>query len=130
MIKWGCIGLMALMVAGCAARGGVVSPSAIDAHVRTRLQLYPATSTYRILIVPDDAAVKAEHVRIYGRHTKAPAFYSINENLVVLPRGCDLRVWRHEVGHAVVEAYFQAPVPRWLHERLAQTAEGKLVNGE
>ena len=125
-----CTVLMALMVAGCtAAKGGVVSPSAIDAEVRHTLQLYPATNTYRILIVPDDDAVKAEHARIYGRSTKAPAFYSIKEDLVVLPRDCHLEMWRHEVGHAVVKAYFRQPVPTWMHEMLAETAEANGTNG-
>jgi|GEM_PF-1362205 len=121
--------LLALMVAGCAvSRIGVVSPAAIDAEVRHTLKLYPAPSTYRILIVPDDAAVKAEHYRIYGKSTKALAFYSIREDLVVLPMDCHLdllRVWRHEVGHAVAEAYFKMPLPRWLHQEIAWAAEGK-----
>jgi len=125
-----CTVLIALMVAGCTAArsGGVVSPSAIDAEVRHTLRLYPATTTYRILIVPDDAAVKAEHYRIYGKSTKALAFYSIREDLVVLPMDCHLdllRVWRHEVGHAVAEAYFKMPLPRWLHQEIAWAAEGK-----
>jgi len=120
-----CTVLIALMVAGCTAArsGGVVSPSAIDAEVRHTLRLYPATTTYRILIVPDVSAVKAEHERIYGKPTQAPAFYSIRENLVVLPRDCHLNMWRHEVGHAVVQAYFKEPVPVWLHEEIAQRAE-------
>lgn len=127
-----CTVLMALIVAGCTAArsGGVVSPAAIDAEVRHTLKLYPATTTYRILIVPDVAAVKAEHLRIYGKPTNKPAFYSITEDLIVLPMDCEYQVWKHEVGHAVVKAYFKMPVPGWLHETLARAAEGKLVNSE
>lgn len=100
-----------------------VDPSAIEREVSDRLQLYPAKTTYRILIVPDDAAVKAEHIRIYGKPTRAPAFYSATRNLIVIPRGCRIRIFKHEMGHAVVEAYFKAPVPVWLHEVAAQRCE-------
>jgi len=64
-----------------------------------------------------------EHKRIYGRDTEAPAFYSSVENLIVIPRECEIRILRHEVGHAVVQAYFKEPIPVWLHETLAQKAE-------
>lgn len=96
---------------------------AVEKDVSRTLQLYPSRTNYRILIVPDRQAVAAEHQRIYGKPTSAPAFYSPMENLIVIPRECEVRVLRHEVGHAVVEAYFKAPVPRWLHEKLARKAE-------
>jgi hypothetical protein len=100
-----------------------VNPVALEREVSNTLKLYPSKTTYRILIVPDLEAVRAEHTRIYGHPTQSPAFYSIRENLIVIPRQCELNVLRHEVGHAVVEAYFKAPVPVWLHEELAQRAE-------
>jgi len=112
--------LIAILFTSCSWS---VDPSAIEREVSNRLQLYPAKTTYRILIVPTVADVRAEHVRIYGKPTRAPAFYSSVENLIVVPRGCRVRVFKHEVGHAVVEAYFKAPVPRWLHEELARRCE-------
>jgi len=116
-----CFGLL-----GCVA--GItpaINMDEIDADVQKALQLYPATTDYRVLIVPDAEAVEAEHIRIYGVECNRPAFYSIREDLIVVPRDCTLQMIYHEAGHAVVEAYFKAPVPRWLHERLAQRAEGK-----
>jgi hypothetical protein len=100
-----------------------VDPVAVEREVSNTLKLYPSQTTYRILIVPDIQSVRDEHIRIYGQPTQAPAFYSSRENLIVIPRECELNVLRHEVGHAVVEAYFEAPVPIWLHEELAQRAE-------
>jgi len=123
ILRW--LGVAALILCcGCFPRAPwVVDPAALDRDVRCRLQLYPSRSDYRILIVPDRATVAAEHTKIYGSPTRAPAFYSSIKNLIVIPRGCRIRVLRHEIGHAVVEAYFQAPVPRWLHEQLARKAE-------
>lgn len=101
-----------------------VHPAELEREVSKTLQLFPSRTNYKILIVPDQEAVAAEHKRIYGKPTPAPAFYAPVENLIVIPRECEVRVLRHELGHAVVEAYFKAPVPRWLHEKLAQHAEG------
>lgn len=95
----------------------------MEREVSNTLQLYPTKTDYRILIVPDLAAVRAEHTRIYGQPTNAPGFYSETENLIVIFRECELRILKHEIGHAVVQAYFKEPVPRWLHEELAQRAE-------
>ncbi|VVS92871.1 hypothetical protein [Desulfoluna spongiiphila] len=96
---------------------------AVEHEVSKTLQLYPSQTDYSILIVPDRKAVAMEHKRIYGRTTEAPAFYSSVKNLIVIPRECDIRILRHEVGHAVVRAYFKQPIPGWLHEKLAQKAE-------
>jgi len=124
MIRAWAVGVALVLCCGCLPRPPwVVDPSVMDGEVRRCLQLYPSRSDYRILIVPDRAAVAAEHTSIYGHPIKAPAFYSIRRNLIVIPRGCRIRILRHEIGHAVVEAYFRDPVPRWLHEELAQKAE-------
>jgi len=116
--------LCAVTLVAChTSRDWRVNPMELERDVSKTLQLFPSQTDYRILIVPDREAVASEHKRIYGRSTKAPAFYSSVENLIVIPMECEIRVLRHEVGHAVVAAYFTAPVPRWLHEKLAQKAE-------
>ncbi len=110
-----------------------INPAQLDCEVQETLRLYPPETTYRILVVPELEDVEAEHIRIYGKGCNAPAFYSKRENLVVVPRECVIhihRLLRHEIGHAVVEAYFKSPVPGWLHEELAQRAEGRGFAGE
>jgi len=128
VVKYWIVFIGALVLSGCAASTPAssdwwVNPVVVERDVSKTLQLYPSGTNYSILIVPNKEMVVAEHTRIYGVPTKAPAFYSSRENLVVVPRECELRVLKHEVGHALVEAYFKAPVPRWLHEELAQRAE-------
>jgi hypothetical protein len=116
--------LSALTLVACASSSEWrVNTVAVEREVSKTLQLFPSQTNYRILIVPDTEAVAAEYTRIYGRSTEAPAFYSSRENLIVIPRECELNIIRHEIGHAVVEAYFKAPIPGWLHEELAQRAE-------
>lgn len=96
---------------------------AVERDVSKTLQLYPSQTDYSILIVPDREAVSKEHNRIFGRPTNVPAFYAAVENLIVIPMECEIRILRHEIGHAVVRAYFNEPIPSWLHEELARKAE-------
>ncbi|SCY54291.1 hypothetical protein [Desulfoluna spongiiphila] len=123
-MKYLMIFICVLSFTGCASTSEwKVNTVAMEREVSKTLQLYPSQTDYRILIVPDRKAVTMEHKRIYGRETDAPAFYSSVKNLIVIPRECEIRILRHEIGHAVVRAYFKAPVPSWLHEELARKAE-------
>ncbi|WP_300667170.1 hypothetical protein [Desulfoluna sp.] len=123
-MKYLMIFICAMTLMGCVSSSGWrVDTQEVEREVSKTLQLFPSQTNYRILIVPDTVAVAAEYTRIYGGSTQAPAFYSSIENLIVIPRECELNILRHEIGHAVVQAYFKAPIPTWLHEELAQRAE-------
>lgn len=123
-MKYIAVLLGALSLMACASSSEWrINTVAMEREVSNTLQLFPTKTDYRILIVPDMAAVSAEHSRIFGKPTNAPGFYAISENIIVIYRECEVRILRHEVGHAVVEAYFKEPVPTWLHEELAQRAE-------
>lgn len=119
-MKHTCIAFLCLIFTSCSWE---VDPTAIEQHAIHRLELHPTDLSYNILIVPDAKAVSAEHEKIYKQPTSALAFYSYQENLIVVPRQCRIEVLRHEVGHAVVAAYFKQPLPRWLKERLAAKCE-------
>lgn len=123
-MKYLMILMCAMTLMGCASSSEWrVNTVMVEREVSKTLQLFPANTKYRVLIVPDRAAVAEEYARIYGEPTQAPAFYSSRENLIVIPRECELNILRHEMGHAVVQAYFKAPIPGWLHEELAQRSE-------
>ena len=113
-----------LSIMGCTSTSEwKVNTVELEREVSNTLQLYPSQTDYSILIVPDREAVSKEHNRIFGRPTKVPAFYAAVENLIVIPMECEIRILRHEIGHAVVRAYFNEPIPSWLHEELARKAE-------
>lgn len=116
--------LLALLVSGCATgKPWSYNQAAIERHAMEKLQIYPAELEYDLCVVADQQAVSDKHVEIYGKPTQVLGFYSAHRQLVVVYENCPLRVLRHEIGHAVCNAYFKQPVPRWLHEFLARKCE-------
>jgi hypothetical protein len=118
------------LLSGCASLGSqYVNPASVDfpaleEEVKADIELYPARLEYAVQIVANVAAVRKLFNEKSGRKSRGvQAFYLSREKLIVLPRATTIEIIRHEVGHAIVDAYFKMPVPRWLHETIAREAE-------
>lgn len=106
-----------------------VSLKGIEEDVCNRLELYPgAKLKYEILIVDNVSEVRQFLMDTYElRYMEVKgitACYSMMYDTIVLPKRCPINVIRHEIGHAIIADYFGMPVPRWLHEQIAERAEG------
>ncbi|MDY6903629.1 MAG: hypothetical protein SWH61_02990 [Thermodesulfobacteriota bacterium] len=98
-------------------------------QVQSVLDMTPENLRFRVTILPDVAAVRDSYVAIYGQSVSYVAFYSPSQNTVYMsPDKANLKVIAHELGHVVVENYFQIPPPVKVHEILAQFAERHLIN--
>ena len=118
------------LLSGCASLSGqYVNPASVDfrvleAEVANDIKLHPANLSYTVQVVADEAAVRRVWLEKTGHPAHgARAFYLSREKLMVFPRATTVEIIRHEIGHAIVDAYFKMPVPRGLHEKIAEEAE-------
>ena len=95
----------------------------IEKSIQKRLQLYPVELSYSIMTTSGEGAVGYAHEQMKGSPTSCNAFYDTASDLIVVPLDADEKILKHEIGHAIVDHYFKVPVPRWLHETLAECAE-------
>lgn len=99
----------------------------ITRRVQQVLDMAPPRLHYTLEILPSVKAVQAAYQRIYGKKTSFIGFYSPRKNTVYMSVSkAKLRILAHEVGHVVVENYFEISPPVKIHEVLAQFTERHL----
>ena len=92
--------------------------------VETVLDMFPAKLYVTIVLLPSSKEVQEVYFQKYGKRVDHVAYYSLGEKTIYLSvRDVNLSVLAHEVGHIVVDHYFQVRPPYKIHEMLAQFAE-------
>ena len=90
----------------------------------TVLDMFPANLHITVVLLPTARDVAAVYRSKYGKDVNHIAYYSLKENTVYFSvEDASLRVVAHEIGHAVVDHYFQVRPPYNMHELMAQFAE-------
>jgi len=93
--------------------------------VQIVLDMFPDNYHIQLVLLPTVADVAAVYKQKYGKDVNHIAYYSISEKTIYISvvDAC-LRVLAHEVGHSVVDHYFQQIRPPYnIHELMAQFAE-------
>jgi hypothetical protein len=93
--------------------------------VQIVLDMFPDNYHVQLVLLPTAADVAAIYKQKYGKDVNHIAYYSISEKTIYISSvdAC-LRVVAHEVGHSVVDHYFQQIRPPYnIHELMAQFAE-------
>lgn len=102
-------------------------PAKVDAvfeQVETVLEMFPDRLHVRIVLLADRETVAQVFSGKLGRNGDPVACYSPAEKTIYLSvDDADVKVLAHEVGHAVVDLYFDVRPPDKIHELLAQFAE-------
>lgn len=101
----------------------------IITRVQAVLDMRPANLKFNIVILDSEKDVSAAYKKIYGTDSDFLAFYSTGKNtLYISLENANLKVISHEIGHAVVENFFENSPPRKIHEVLAQFAEQHILD--
>lgn len=88
------------------------------------LEMYPKNLRFTLMLLPDAREVQRVYRENFGKEVNYIAFYSPKQKTMYLSvRDVELRVIAHEIGHVVVDHYFDVPPPVKIHEVLAQFAE-------
>ena len=85
------------------------------------LDMFPNNMHITVEILPDAGAVAAVYKQKYGRKANHIAYYSLSEDTIYISaKDASLEVFSHEVGHAVVDHFFEVRPPYNIHELMAQ----------
>lgn len=92
--------------------------------VQVVLDMFPNNYHIRLVLLPDDEDVARVYQQKYGKRVDHIAYYSLSEKTIYISADdTRLRVLAHEIGHSVVDHYFQVRPPYNIHELMAQFAE-------
>ncbi|MBU1234512.1 MAG: hypothetical protein KKD01_15000 [Proteobacteria bacterium] len=92
--------------------------------VQVVLDMFPDNYHIRLVLLPDEEDVARVYKQKYGKRVDHIAYYSLSEKTIYISADdTRLRVLAHEIGHSVVDHYFQVRPPYNIHELMAQFAE-------
>jgi hypothetical protein len=93
------------------------------------LEMHPPGLQYGITLVLDKNGVKKIFIKLHGKIWENTGFYHAPNNTVYLSiEDTKLSLLAHEVGHVVVNNYFEVSPPVKIHELLAQFAEKHITD--
>ena len=91
--------------------------------VQIVLEMFPEKLTFKLLLFSTAKDAQAELFKRYQKKVNFISFYSRRENTLYLSaQHSELKVIAHELGHVVVEHYFDKSTPAKIHEVMAQYA--------
>jgi hypothetical protein len=86
--------------------------------------MFPANLHLTVVVLPTRGDVAAIYRKKYGKNANHIAYYSLKEDTIYISvRDTSLKVIAHEIGHAIVDHYFQDRPPYTIHELMAQFTE-------
>ncbi len=93
--------------------------------VQVVLSMFPDNYHVHVVLLPDVSEISRIYKEKYGKNVTNIAYYSISEKTIYISvADTRLRVLAHEIGHSVVDYYFQQVRPPYnIHELMAQFAE-------
>lgn len=93
--------------------------------VQVVLDMFPNNYHVNLVLLPDAGDVASVYRQKYGKNVSHIAYYSLSEKTIYISaEDTKLRVLAHELGHSVVDYYFQPVRPPYnIHELMAQFAE-------
>ncbi len=93
------------------------------------LDMFPDGLHVRVILLETADILTQEFNVKYGKNVEYIAYYSPAEDTIYLAVSeASLTVIVHEIGHAIVERYFEVRPPYKIHELLAQFVEKQIKN--
>jgi hypothetical protein len=90
----------------------------------TVLDMFPADLHITVVLLSSRAEVAGIYNQKYSTQVDHIAYYSLSEDTIYISADdTQLRVIAHEVGHAIVDHYFDVRPPYTIHELMAQFTE-------
>jgi len=91
------------------------------------LDMFPANLDIKLVLLSSKHDIAAVYRQRYQRKFDRIAYYSLSENTIYISvDDAKLPVVAHEIGHAVVDHYFQIRPPYDIHEMLAEFVEERI----
>jgi hypothetical protein len=91
------------------------------------LEMFPDKLHVRIVLLADKDEVAQVFLQKHNKKVDYLAFYSLSEDTIYLSvDDVNLEVLAHEMGHAIVDRYFDVRPPYNIHELMAQFVEKRI----
>jgi hypothetical protein len=88
------------------------------------LDMFPERIHFTLVLLPSRKDVQRIYREKYSKKVDHIAYYSLKEKTIYIAvDDASLRVFSHEIGHMIVDHYFEVRPPYRIHEVLAQYAE-------
>lgn len=92
--------------------------------VEVVLDMFPNNLAMTVRILKNRDYVSGVYMQKYNKRVDYIAYYSLSEDTAYFSaRDASLRVVSHEIGHAIVDHFFEVRPPYTMHELMAQFAE-------
>lgn len=93
------------------------------------LDMFPADLHITVVLMAKRRDVGLLYMQKYGKKADHIAYYSLQEDTIYISvDDTKLRVIAHEIGHAIVDHYFQVRPPYNIHELMAQFVEKHIAD--
>ncbi|MCP3932149.1 MAG: hypothetical protein GY705_24005 [Bacteroidetes bacterium] len=93
------------------------------------LDMFPDNLHITVILLANAQDVAKMYLSKYGKIMEYIAYYSMSENTIYISvDDTNLRVFAHEVGHAIVNHYFEVRPPYTVHELMAQFTEEHIAD--
>lgn len=100
---------------------------AVVEKAETVLEMFPDKLHIRVVLLATSADVAAVFREKYNKNANHIAFYSLSEDTIYISvDDSKLEVLAHEIGHAIVDHYFDVRAPYNVHELMAQFVEKRI----
>lgn len=93
------------------------------------LDMFPSNLHITVVLLESRRDVATVYTQRYGKKADHIAYYSLTEDTIYISvADAKLRVVAHEIGHAIVDHYFQVRPPYNIHELMAQFTEKHITD--
>ena len=101
--------------------------SSIISKVKTILEMFPDEMFFNVVLFKSEKKVQAVYRKEYGIDVNYIAFYSpMSDSIYISTDNVTLRVFAHEMAHAVICHYFDKQPAVKIHELMAQFVEAHI----
>lgn len=95
----------------------------------TVLDMFPNNLHIRVVLLDSADDVARVYTEKYGKNANHIAYYSLSEDTIYISvDNARLEVLAHEMGHAIVDHYFDVRPPYNIHELMAQFTEKHITD--
>jgi hypothetical protein len=95
----------------------------------TVLDMFPDNLHITLILLPTSADVSKVFYQKYQKHVSYVSFYSLSEKTIFISvDDTNLHVLAHEMGHAIIDRFFNVRPPYNIHELMAQFTEKHITD--
>jgi hypothetical protein len=95
----------------------------------TVLDMFPNNLHMTIVLLPTSADIAKVFFQKYRKNVNYLSFYSLSEKTIYISvDDTNLQVLAHEIGHAIVDHFFNVRPPYNIHELMAQFTEKHITD--